>query len=143
MESSECSACATAPWKQSFTGLDLPRNAFMDTARIKQRLNDLRDELLSLDATSKEAASVVELDQTRVGRLSRMDALQAQAISSESRRRQQLLLKRIQPALDRLENGDYGICVDCDQDIAPARLDYDPTCSTCIGCADKREQRAR
>lgn len=107
---------------------------------VRQRLNALRDELLAIDQTSRDASSVVELDQTRVGRLSRMDALQAQAMSSETRRRQKLVLKRIQPALDRLERGDYGRCVDCDEWIAAARLDIDPTCSTCIACASEREQ---
>ncbi len=112
----------------------------MDKDSIKQQLLDLREELLALDDTSREASDTVQLDQTRVGRLSRMDALQAQAISKESRRRRKLLLKKIDPALKRLETGDYGMCTDCDESIAPARLAFDPTCSTCITCAENREQ---
>ncbi|MFK8030686.1 MAG: TraR/DksA family transcriptional regulator [Gammaproteobacteria bacterium] len=111
----------------------------MDEALIKQRLIDLRRELLELDDTSRDAASTVELDQTRMGRLSRMDALQAQEISKEARRRRALLLRRIEPALKRLRSGDYGYCEDCDEVIATARLEFDPTCSTCIECASHRE----
>ncbi len=99
----------------------------------------MREELQSLDDTSREAASTVVLDQTRVGRLSRMDAMQAQAISKESLRRRQQLLRRIEPALQRLANGDYGLCEDCDEYIATARLEFDPTCTTCITCAGIRE----
>ncbi len=111
----------------------------LDEARVKKRLIDLREELQSLDDTSREAASTVELDQSRMGRLSRMDALQAQEISKESRRRRKQLIRRIEPALQRLVSGDYGICIDCDEDIAPARLEFDPTCTTCITCAGLRE----
>ncbi len=113
----------------------------MEKARIRQRLIELREELQALDETSREAVSTVELDQSRVGRLSRMDALQAQEISKESRRRRQLLLRRIEPALKRLELDEYGWCVDCDEAIAPARLEFDPTCTTCISCAEGRESK--
>lgn len=112
----------------------------MDTDRFKQRLLDLREELRGLEDTNRDAAGTVELDQTRVGRLSRMDALQAQAMSKEARRRRELQLRRIEPALRRLESGDYGRCADCDEAIAPARLEFDPTCTTCIACAEGREQ---
>jgi DnaK suppressor protein len=111
----------------------------LDKARIRRRLIALREELQSLEDTSREAASTVELDQSRVGRLSRMDALQAQEISKESRRRRALLLLRIEPALKRLELDEYGRCVDCDEAIAPARMEFDPTCTTCISCAEGRE----
>ena len=112
----------------------------MDRDLIRKRLIELRDELQSLEDTSREAAGTVVLDQSRVGRLSRMDALQAQAISKESRRRREQILRRIGPALKRLESDDFGWCVDCDEEIAPARLEFDPTCSTCIRCADVREK---
>lgn len=113
----------------------------MEKTRIRQQLIELREELQALDETSREAVSTVVLDQSRVGRLSRMDALQAQEISKESRRRRQLLLRRIEPALKRLELDEYGWCVDCDEAIAPARLEFDPTCTTCISCAEGRESK--
>ena len=111
----------------------------MDKTRIKQQLIELREELRALEDTSREAASTVELDQSRVGRLTRMDAIQAQEISKEARRRRELLMRRIEPALKRLESDDYGWCIDCEEAIAPARLEFDPTCSTCISCAQDRE----
>ena len=46
---------------------------------MRDKLLKLRDELEEIAATGDEFAAVVELDQSKVGRLSRMDALQAQA----------------------------------------------------------------
>ena len=111
----------------------------MDFDAIKEQLLSLKEELDGLEAVSMEAAETVELDQSRVGRLSRMDALQAQAMSQESLRRRQVLRQRIAPALQRIANGDYGFCMDCDETISEARLHIDPTNLYCIDCAEKRE----
>ena len=107
---------------------------------IKGRLIEQRDELREVYESSKESAETVELDQTRVGRVSRMDALQAQAMAKESNRRRQLALQRIDSALKRIEAGDYGDCVVCDEPISVSRLEADPAALLCIDCASKAEQ---
>ena len=112
----------------------------MDTEKYKKKLIKQRDELLQIEESSREAASTVELDQTRVGRLSRMDALQGQAMSKATRQRREIELKRIATALWRIESGDYGYCLECDEEIAPARLDIDPAAPLCIHCASKKDQ---
>jgi len=112
----------------------------MDLESIKRRLIEQRDSLLEVYESSKEAAETVELDQTRVGRISRMDALQAQAMAKESNRRRQLALQRIDSALQRIEADDYGYCVQCDEQIMAKRLEADPGALLCIGCASKAEQ---
>ena len=96
-----------------------------------------QQELMSLEQTGAEAAAVVELDQTRVGRLSRMDALQNQAMSLETGRRRQAELERIEATLERIDQGDFGFCLNCGEDIAPKRLELDPTLPTCIDCASQ------
>jgi DnaK suppressor protein len=68
----------------------------------------MREELEELAETGGTAADVVELDQARVGRLSRMDALQSQAMSQASGRRREQLRKSIDAALARIENDEYG-----------------------------------
>ena len=99
-----------------------------------------RDELLAVAGTGREAADTVELDQSRVGRLSRMDALQSQAMSQETNRRRALELKRIGAALRRLEEGDYGWCLECGELIAKGRLEVDPAAPNCVDCAEKLER---
>ena len=111
-----------------------------EIAVIKTRLLQLQQELQGLLAIGDEAAGVVELDQTAVGRLSRMDALQGQAMSKEAGRRRQLELQKIAGALRRIDNGDYGYCLSCDEPVAPERLALDPAATLCIECASKKEQ---
>jgi len=111
-----------------------------DIAAIKTRLLQMQQQLEGLQATGDEAAGVVELDQTAVGRLSRMDAMQGQAMSKETGRRRQLELQKIAGALRRIDSGDYGDCLSCDEPVAPERLALDPAATLCIECASKKEQ---
>jgi len=100
--------------------------AKLDLDYFRQKLLALRDKLEALQSTVDEAAQTVELDQARVGRLSRMDALQAQSMSIEVKRRQNLQLRSIAAALSRINNNDYGLCPECDTSIHPERLKLDP-----------------
>jgi DnaK suppressor protein len=68
----------------------------IDLKAVKARLEARREELHHLAETSAESRKPVELDQTRVGRLSRMDALQDQAMQLETERRRQIELQRIE-----------------------------------------------
>ena len=104
---------------------------------FRQQLLQMRSELMNLSSTSDEAAKTVELDQSAVGRLSRMDAMLAQgmAIETKNRRVQQLL--RIERALRRIDAGDFGFCVTCDEEINIRRLEVDPSYTQCIKCADQ------
>ena len=94
-----------------------------------------REELLSVMKASTEGSRPVELDQTRVGRLSRMDALQGQAMAQETERRRKNELQRIDAALARVDTGNYGYCVNCDEEISVKRLSLDPSTPLCIDCA--------
>jgi len=105
----------------------------------KDLLLSLKQALLKAQETGDQAEQTVELDQTRVGRLSRMDAMQAQAMSKETGRRRRQKLLQIDAALKRIEENDYGDCQECGEDIAPARLEADPTVLLCISCASARE----
>ena len=111
----------------------------INLAHFRQLLQQRREALQALAETSQQAGATVELDQSSVGRLSRMDALQAQAMSQETERRHQLELAQIEAALRRIESGDYGYCVECDELIAEARLAFSPAAPLCIHCAERNE----
>ena len=104
---------------------------------MSARLLARREELKALSESARDSRKPVELDQSKVGRLSRMDAMQDQAMAQESERRRVGELQRIEAALQRLKGGDFGYCVSCDEAIAPARLDLDPAVATCINCAGR------
>lgn len=110
----------------------------------RKQLQQMREELLANTATTDSQAAVVELDQSKVGRskvgrLSRMDAMQAQAMAQAavSRRKQQL--RRIEVALQKLKDDEFGFCAVCEKLINPLRLQLDPTVLMCINCAEQSE----
>jgi DnaK suppressor protein len=103
--------------------------------KARDRLLQRRRDILALIEGHSEDSKPVELDQTRVGRLSRMDALQNQAMARETERRRQQELSRIDAAMERLRNGSYGECLECGEPIAEKRLNLDPSVLLCIECA--------
>lgn len=107
-----------------------------DIEQIKQKLIDLRIVLKEQVKTAKETGNPVELDQARVGRLSRMDAMQSQQMALETVRRCQDQLQKIAGALQRIESGEYGDCFVCGEEIPIRRLLVDPTGTRCVGCAE-------
>ncbi len=115
-------------------------HSHIDVERFRRTLLALRDELSQVEQSGREAAQPVELDQSRVGRVSRMDALQVQAMSIESVRRGELQGQRIDAALQRIDNGTFGICLQCGEEINPKRLEVDPTAHVCIECARKGDR---
>jgi DnaK suppressor protein len=111
-----------------------------DIEHFKAKLIAARETILSLKETREASAATVVLDQSSVGRLSRMDALQQQAMAQNSSQRTEEELRRIEAALRRCEDGSYGYCVKCDERIDPRRLELYPTTPLCIGCAEKSDR---
>ncbi|MDY0350473.1 MAG: TraR/DksA C4-type zinc finger protein [Desulfobulbaceae bacterium] len=112
----------------------------LDGEDFRKRLEERRAAILAGQETRK-GGTPVELDQARMGRLSRMDALQQQEMDRAAARLSDLELQRIETALRRLDTGDYGYCVMCDDEIAEGRLRFDPSVLTCISCARKAESK--
>ncbi len=110
-----------------------------DDAYWRETLLALREALIGTAAERAAAGEVVELDQTRVGRLSRMDALQGQAMAQASHARAAVRLKLIDAALRRLDAGVFGLCTHCEEAIDPRRLAAEPTALRCIGCAQSAD----
>jgi DnaK suppressor protein len=118
----------------------MTRNQTLAANDVQARLDARRQELTELTASHHEETRPAELDQSRVGRLSRMDALQAQEMAAATERRRQLELDRIDAALERLASGEYGFCARCGDEIGVERLAFDPTTPLCITCARQGER---
>ena len=104
-------------------------------ARYRQRLDA---ELAALRAASDGTSTdrrPVELDQSSVGRLSRMDAMQQQAMAAAQEARRAGRRTALEAALRRLGGEDFGFCEACGAFIGWKRLDLDPTLRRCMGCA--------
>jgi len=107
----------------------------MDTARIKKTLLSQRSDIQALCEAAKDNRRPVALDQQSIGRLSRMDSLQVQAMDKAQDAARQKQILRINAALTRLDAGDYGYCVTCDEPIGEKRLALNPAVPLCIQCA--------
>lgn len=110
----------------------------MDLELWRNRLLREKQELETLSDDAREARGTVTLDQQGVGRLSRVDALQQQAMAVESERRRRIRAKRIEAALARIDSGDFGYCVKCGEEIPEARLNADPTSPCCVACTSAK-----
>ncbi|MEE4211598.1 MAG: TraR/DksA C4-type zinc finger protein [Parvularcula sp.] len=108
-----------------------------DLAVLRARLIARREELLAEDLISSEGRAPVTLDQDSVGRLSRIDAMQLQEMALAQARRRKTERGAIDTALQRIEDGEYGYCVKCGEEVAPARLENSPSVTTCITCASE------
>ena len=111
----------------------------MDIEIFKFLLIEKKLALIEAEETGKEAAQIVELDQASVGRVSRVDAMQGQAMAIAANQRRQIELQKIEAALKRINHEAYGYCLKCDEEIAEPRLKLDPASSLCIECASKKE----
>ena len=108
----------------------------------KSGLNKFRQQILatladlhSQDDLGEESQRTVTLDQQSVGRLSRMDAMQQQAMAKATQTRRNQMKLRIKNTLARMDEGEFGYCADCGEDIPIKRLELDPTVATCVSCA--------
>ena len=106
-----------------------------EIASIKLQLENQRKELLRWVETTHDDRKPVELDQSQMGRLSRMDAMQVQEMALEQERRREIEIKRINAALVRIAEGEYGFCLKCGEGISPKRLEFDPSTPMCVDCA--------
>ena len=103
--------------------------------RFSRLIHDRLSALGTENDRGREGQAVVELDQQSVGRLSRMDALQNQAMAKAQQQRRDTETTRLTAALQRIETGEFGYCEDCGDDIAPKRLELGPAATRCISCA--------
>ncbi len=101
----------------------------------RDQLEQIIAELEQESANTTDSRSTVVLDQQSVGRLSRMDAIQQQAMANATHQRRQAGIARARAAIVRVDEGEFGWCLDCGEEISTKRLDYDPSLPTCITCA--------
>ena len=107
----------------------------IDLPAAKETLLSLQAELIELSKASEIDRKPVELDQQSVGRLSRMDSIQVQAMAQAANTRRVVELRRIDAALTRIDEDEYGWCAGCGEAIEPKRPEIDPAAPQCAVCA--------
>lgn len=108
----------------------------LNIQQVREALLSERKKLEEESVTSAESRSTVTLDQTSVGRLSRVDAMQSQAMAQATERRRVVAIRLIGLALKRIEDDCYGECLECGEFIAKKRLELNYAMTKCIECAE-------
>ena len=103
--------------------------------RFKKLLMERQKELEEANDLAFDSRRAVELDQQSVGRVSRIDAMQRQAMAQAGEQRRIVEINRILAALKRIELEEYGCCLRCGENIPDKRLEFDPAVPFCIACA--------
>jgi DnaK suppressor protein len=107
-----------------------------EIAEIRSQLERQLARLERSMRVTDTAAEPVTLDQSAVGRLSRIDSLQNQAMARNLQERERIKLAHIQGALRRMDEGTYGVCVECGRELPFGRLLVLPEAPTCAACGD-------
>ena len=131
MSSGQFSDQATAPSLDTLSDSALEAELIALRARLEVHIQEL-------EARAEHAVSQrdsVQLDQSRVGRLSRIDAPQIKEMERALEERRHIDLLRAQRALSLMQGKEYGYCVICDEPIALKRVRLDPSLITCVTCA--------
>lgn len=100
---------------------------------LRAALMALDQQLVALIEQTTEGAAPVDIGEP-IGRLSRMEAMQQQAMTAANRRASERRLSMVHMALGRLDRGEYGDCQSCDEPIAYRRLEARPEAALCLGC---------
>lgn len=107
---------------------------------LRTALEELARELETTIARGKSGAKPVTLDQSAVGRVSRVDALQQQQMTAANQRSAELRRDQVKAALRAMEEGEYGYCRKCDEPIGFKRLFAKPESPFCVRCQRGRER---
>lgn len=108
----------------------------------QEQLEHYRERLLTImetvEAALSQAAGEGQVDTSggTIGRLSRMDAIQVQAMAQMGHAQLEIRLKRVQAALIALDAGRYGLCRECGYPIGRGRLEALPEAPFCVDCQE-------
>ena len=104
-------------------------------------MDDIRNKLLEeiqkterLISEYKEMTKPVEPD-SAIGRISRMDAINNQAVTESSLRQAKEKLKKLNIVLSKIGDADFGICLSCRKPIPLGRILVRPESLHCVNCA--------
>lgn len=98
----------------------------------------------SIETTKNDLKKLEELTKpiapdNAIGRLSRMEAINEKSVNERAVANAENKVQRLEEALHRLEKGEYGECLSCEEPISKARLKVMPESAICLKCATARE----
>lgn len=101
--------------------------------KIEQEISEQHKLIQSLEKTSKPVAP-----DNAIGRLTRMEAINSKSISEASLSFARSKVKKLEKALKRIKNPNFGICESCDNPIPHGRIMLMPESTICVPCAERK-----
>jgi DnaK suppressor protein len=106
--------------------------------KLKQHIRHRIDAVNGDIAAFKISSAPVSPDNA-IGRLTRMEAINSKSINEAALRKARTTRSLLEKALRTIDSKDFGLCRDCEEPIAFARLMAMPEATLCVGCATRRE----
>jgi len=103
--------------------------------QIRQEIEDLKEKIVSY----KEGSKPVALD-SAIGRVTRMDAINSKNMSEASLHKAENTLLQLERALDKIGDPDFGLCIECGEEIPFKRLIIMPGSVLCVACASVQQR---
>lgn len=113
-----------------------------DLKRFKKKLEESRDQILENARKTIEEESNFDTDDLP-DEIDQASSESARAMNGRIRDREKFLLKKIEKALVRIEDGSFGICERCEEQIGLKRLEARPVTTLCIRCKDEQEKKEK
>lgn len=107
--------------------------------QLRQRAQALGGELRDLDAERQSTGPASRPGETPDDAGDQAEQLQRDEVREAEQNRDAAELAAIDAALQRMDSGRYGECIDCGIDIPPARLQAQPMAARCVACQEKFE----
>lgn len=99
---------------------------------IEEEIAHLNKEAVRLEEVVKPVAP-----DNAIGRLTRMEAINAKSMNEANLRTARLRMSKLRDTLERLEDEDFGICVSCERPIPVKRIMLVPESTRCVRCLSR------
>lgn len=113
-----------------------------DLKRFKKMLEDSK--LTLLESAKKTLAEESNFDTDDLpDEIDLASSEYAQSMVFRLRDREKFLLQKIEKAIARIDEGTFGVCERCEEDISPKRLEARPVTTLCIRCKEEQEKKEK
>lgn len=109
--------------------------------KFKKQLLEKREEILN--EAGRTLSDMTDQNQNIPDPNDRATVESGRSFELRIRDRERKLLSKIEEALERVEEGEYGICEDCGEEIGLKRLEARPVTTLCIDCKTIQETKER
>jgi DnaK suppressor protein len=116
--------------------------SLMDKKKIKSfrdRLLEERAALLGVVGRNEDYGREADIEATQDPADKASNSYTKELLFSQSTN-DRIILTQIEEALERMDDGEYGVCVNCGQEVQPKRLEAVPWARYCITCQDLQER---